>query len=281
MFTFEKYHNLIDKLAAAAKHTANAIATGTSGTAAAIIVLVSAAPEYLGVYATSGSHALAMATASVSVVGVGVSMRKFDQADPRTWLWLAPYGAQLFLSLAIIKLHGGGVELCYPWLSLIGAIYATAGVEEAHEGEQAKRQQSREDQLFDLELEKKKAMDAITIANRRLQQAAKFGVTTDVDSAQPEPNITPNVRQKSAATITEEQAKAGQEASYKARRTAAQQRQAELFRVVVDNYAGHDVGDLNKTALGKALGVSAATIKRDIEALRSAGRLNGQVPEGV
>lgn len=277
MTTFEKYHNFLNGLEEANQHTAHLGRAVISSWLTTGAVLLSVLPELFGVVATAQQYAWAWAAAiaTLSVVGIGVAMQKCDKDRPITWLWFAPYAGQLVISIAVIKLNGGGVEMFGPLLSLIGAIYAWAGVDEADQMRKAAKADQRDDTLFDLELEKQRIRLEEMKAKSKARTAA---YQQERGIRQPDsPNLVADSDGKKVVISADKSAEGG-EKGRKTQRTKADARRETLLGLLIERYPGKALKDITYKSMGSMVGVTGDTARRDIEALRSAGRINGVVP---
>lgn len=120
-------------------------------------------------------------------------------------------------------------------------------------------------------------MDKI-IKHKADQLVAKYVPVADIEDTANSPQKalkSTNAEPDNEAATAMNQAK--RDASILSRRESADQRRSVLLKLLSTEYVGAKIDDLNQSELARQLDTSTRTIKRDIEALRDAGRLNGVV----
>ena len=272
---FDNQKTFIDELGELVGHLLDTIAFTSEKTIASIVLLLSMVPETLGVGAAMG-YPVGVVSAAVSLVTVKLALR--DRGAFYALPWVGKRRLYFGWALYLLNLMAGFafVYSTGRWVDLFLIVVSFCGAVSSEQIAQIIKAEMRERSTVNLQA----AKDAIKLdelrANSQIRVNAKLAKSQTVQQTTGETEKTPNV-QHGWAVITEEQRAAGQQSSAERRKAAAQQRQNELYQMLREEFAGQDVDSLNKSALGKRLDVSHATIKRDIDALRNAGVLNGVV----
>lgn len=268
---FKEQINLIDDFSELTSHLLATVAMSSERTIASIILLLSTIPEYVSIHAATGNMAVSITAACVSLVAVKLALRSkarrlqlFGTNIPFNVFW-GLYIAQIGAGIALVAHAGTYIDIALIVISFVGAVSSEqiAALIKTEVKEAAKvNLQTAKDAI---KLEELKRNSEMRIAAKQAKLDAKPShLPTNVSADKP--------------TITDSQTAKGRQNSINTRQTKAQQRQNELYELLVNEYAGIDIRDIRYTTLAEQMNVSANTAKRDIKALQSAGRINGRVP---
>lgn len=275
----ERYKAFIDHTQDAAGHTLNVLTSTTERSIASGIVLLSTGPEFVGSLNTTGSYVIAAAAASASVIGIRLARRPhkptkiaipFTEITLAISIWWLLYAIQFTLCCLVIWHHGGTIEIAYVGFSFIGGYYSDEIAADIKKEIAQAAKDAVAAERYDIKTEEMRAKSAARV--HEYQQAKGIqpqaqALTADPPNADPEP-----------PAITEEQRAKGQANSQKSRTSKVQARRETLYEKLVSQYPGVELKELNYSQLGRDTGVSADTAKRDLHALKKAGRINGRVP---
>lgn len=273
MVTFGSYKQFVDDASDAAGHTLNT-ATGLSEKSiAGLVLLLSTIPEYYGLVGATGNRAVSIAAALISLALVKSALGY--QGERSKWVpvnhfWLI-YAAVLAAEIAFIVGSGAYLDIGLVVFSFGGAVCS----EQIATVIKAEMQAAA---TVDLQA----AKDAIKLDEMR----TKSEVRTAAYVAKHAPEATEDghlvANGDSAKTVmTDEKLRESGQKGRETRQGKAQARQDDLYERLVADYPGVDLRDIKYSEIASLMSVSANTAKRDIQALRDGGRINGQVPEGA
>lgn len=275
--------NLIDDLGELVAHLLHTVATSNEKALASFVLLLSALPEYYGMMGATGNRVVSAVAACISVVVVKLALRqtplpavarigKPRNAIPVFWLL---YAAQIGAGVAFIWAAATYIDIGFIVISAVGAVCSE---DFAQLIKAEMRERSQEDASLDFEAEKQRIKLEEMAAKSKARTAAyqqKHGVV-EPEQAQ---SVTDADAQK--AVISAEKNAEGRERGRKTQQSNVEKRRDSLLEMLIERYPGVQLEEITYTEMGKMIGKSADTAKRDLLALQSAGRVNGRVPEGI
>lgn len=276
MTRYETIKHHTDEASSTLNHILDSIAFTSEKTIASIVLLLSMIPETIGVGSAMG-YTVGTVSAAVSLVTVKLALR-----DRGKLLTLPVIGKRrLFFGWALYLLNlVAGFAFVYStgqWIDMFLIVVSFCGAVSSEQIARVIKVEMAERSRLDVQAER----DAIKLAEARAKSEARTAAY--VAKHAPE---TANERQTSTdgdsakTVISEEQLRVNQAKGRETQTGKAQARRDDLYERLVAQYPGVDLHQIKYSEIASMMNVSANTAKRDIAALRSAGRINGRVPEG-
>lgn len=273
---YDKARHHTDQIGDLLSHILNTIAVSNEKSLASFVLLLSAVPEYFGMYQATGNRAIAFVAAAISVVVVKLALRETPlpaivrfalprNAVPVFWLL---YAAQIAAGVAFIWESGQYVDIGLIVMSAVGAVCSEKFAQAVRDGLAEAATVDYEAEKQRIRLEEMQAKSAA----RTAAYEAKHGVVVADDS-----KTTPN-SDGEITVISAEKTAEGLKNAQAARKSKAEKRRDTLLELLIERYPGVALEEITYKSMGALVGVTGDTAKRDIEALRSAARINGVVP---
>lgn len=235
-----RYERWVSAVAGSIVTTAHETSEVIVSVALALIAVVSAVPEFMGLWHTSGNPWLALA---VAATGAGVAHTAVKTRYSIAW---AAFGVQLVVVEVILAMQGGTAELAYPIVNVVGA--AVMAIAREHRvTTKAEAAEAKEDKAF--EREEKRKDNELKRQLRLEKERAKVS----------KPTVNKGVKSTTGDSVKQ-----------------SSDRQSDLL-TILQSFDTPD--DINRSAIARQLGVSRQTIYNDMEELQKSGRLslNGHV----
>jgi hypothetical protein len=239
-----RYEQWISGIADSIITTAHKLSESFIGVALAVIAIVSAVPEFMGLLTTSDDLGLALA---VAFTGVGSAHTAVRTKSNIMW---GVFAVHLVIVEIILFGHGGTTEMAYPIITVVGAAVMALSSEHRTTSE-VEATAAIDDKAFERE-EKRK--DNELKRQIRLERERKKLSNSSVKSTASDSSVKP------ASTSGGK----------------VENRRQKLVEIL---HSFDSPSDINKTKIAKELGVSRPTVISDIDALESSGQisLNGSV----
>lgn len=274
---FQPQKNTIDDVGDLIAHVLGATAGTSEKAVASVILLLSTIPEYRGMVTATGDVMVSIVAAAVSLVVVKLMLREAPHIVRLPRGVVLPirvfgvlYVVQLAAGLAFIVYAQNYIDVALIAISAVGAV-CSERIASVIKSEQ------KEASAVDYTLEKQRIQLAELEAKSALRVEA---ATVKVRGAVQMPTLPPNVEPEPEAIIDKNAAESGRSKALSARQQAAHDRQNALYQHLISEFAGVPTVDLPKSTLARQFDVTATTIKRDLDALEQASRINGTTPKG-
>lgn len=240
------YEKIVQKLSQSVIATAEHLSASIISIILALVAVISAVPEFVGLWAVSDNLMLGLAIASMGAAGAHVAV----------WIgkreaWLALAGHVAIAELTILW-YGGGVELLFPFVTIVGALIMSLlgthkkEAESAAAERQAKAEERRQDK------EERKALS-------REIKLLKAQAEADAIRANVYGTSTANVHGTSMGTSPA----SGRDVSADAQRK-------QIMDILMDN------GETSVKYIIDTLGMPRSTVNKRLAELRDAGKVVNQ-----
>jgi len=196
-----RYETWISNIARSVVTTAEKVSDSTVGVTMALVAVISAIPEFWGLWTVSGSWVLGLAIAGMGAAAAHTAVRLNNRQA------YGVFGSHIVIAEITLLWYGGGVEMVFPLVTGVGAAVMALSAEHQKSIEE-KRQDRRETVEFNRKLKLLKAeAEAEAIRNGNVYGGAPVGVhggvhgTPVVDIVTSGGGISPDAQRKQILDI--------------------------------------------------------------------------------
>ena len=228
-----RYETWVSGLSKSVVTTAEKVSESIVGIAMALVAIISAIPEFWGLWSVSNSWALGLAIAGMGAAAAHTAVRA------KTGLAYVVFGSQIAIAEITLLWYGGGVELVFPLITGVGA--AVMALSSEHQIETAEKKADRRETIeFNRSLKRLKAeAEAEAIRNGAVHSSVPL-----------------DVHELSTARV-----------STGGRNVSPETQRKQIVDMLLDK------GETSVKDLMGTLGMPRSTVNKRLDELRSAGKV--------